>query len=244
MLYNLRSNSGLGSDPLSWPLVEGDIAATPPTNIRDVDPAGTGLFYVVEEYPAPPVEIFSENFDGTAAGALPADWTTGTNPADNSSLTSWELGTPANVGPVPPGVPLPSGSNCVATNISGNYDDPESNLGVAHTDIWLRSAPIDLGAATAGTLTFQQWTEIEDVPGDLDYGSLRILDASDNSELAVMEDRTIDGSTSGWEEYSMALPAEAFTAASGTIKVEWQFEADDIDSFAGWYIDDVSVTTP
>ena len=98
--------------------------------------------------------------------------------------------------------------------------------------------------ATEGTLTFQQWTEIESVPGDLDYGSIRILDASDDSVLATMEDRTIDGNTSGWEGYSMALPAEAFTAAAGTIKVEWQFEADDIDSFAGWYIDDVTVTTP
>ena len=72
---------------------------------------------------------------------------------------------------------------------------------------------------------------IEDVPGDLDYGSIRILDASDDSVLAVMENQTIDGNTSGWEEYSMALPAAAFTAAAGTIKVEWQFEADDIDSF-------------
>jgi hypothetical protein len=197
-----------------------------------------------EAPPPPPVTLLAENFDTTTPGSLPAGWTTGTNPADNSSLTSWQLGTPASVGPVPPGVPLPSGANCVATNISSNYDDPITDTGAAHTDIWLRSPAIDLGAATAGTLAFQQWTQIEDVSGDLDYGSIRILDASNDSVLATLEDRTIDGSTSGWEAYSKALPAGAFTAAAGTIKVEFRFEADDIDSFPGWYIDDFVVTVP
>jgi hypothetical protein len=242
MLYRIRGNADLSTPPSTWPVVAEDIAATPDTNVYNVSPGGPRLFYAVEGYPAPPVAIYSETFDTTLAGSLPDGWTSGKNPADNSSTSNWELGTPANVGPVPPGVPLPSASNCVATDIASNYDDPPSDLGVAHTDIWLRTPAIDLGAATEGTLVFQQWTEIEDVPGDLDYGSIRILDASDDSELATMENRTIDGNTSGWEEYSMELPAEAFTATGGTIKVEWHFEADDIVSFAGSYIDDVTVT--
>ena len=53
-----------------------------------------------------------------------------------------------------------------------------------------------------------------------------------------------DGNTTDSEEYSMALPAAAFTATDGTIKVEFRFGADDLFSFAGWYIDDVAVTTP
>ena len=60
----------------------------------------------------------------------------------------------------------------------------------------------------------------------------------------VLEDQTIDGSTTGWEEYSMPLPDEAFTSTQGKIKVEFRFESDFITNFAGWYIDDVTVTVP
>ena len=137
-----------------------------------------------------------------------------------------------------------TGPGSEASSLRGGYDEVDPGNGDPYTDIWLRSAPIDLGAATAGTLSFQQWTEIEDVPGDFDYGSIRILDASDNSVLATMENQSIDGNTDGWEEYSKDLPAEAFDAAEGTIRIEWQFEADDLFSFAGWYIDDVVITTP
>jgi len=197
----------------------------------------------------PPNTLISEDFESATSPGLPDGWTRGrNNPPDNGSLstTVWETGTPANVGPVPPGVPLPSGSKCAATNIAGNYFEPNapSNNPTPVTDIWLRTPPIALGTATAATLRFMQWTEIESVSGTLDYGSIRILDASDDSQLAVIENRSIDGSTNGWKEYSRELPAAAFTAAVGTIKIEFRFEADDLGSFAGWYIDDLSLTAP
>ena len=180
--------------------------------------------------------LLDEDFEDESTLPL-LGWETDANPADTAT-TTWDLGTPSSVGPVPPGVPLPSASNCVGTNLAADYG--------LDTNIWLRSPAINLGAATAGTLTFQHWTEIEVFDNgeiqDSDYGSILILDASDNSELAVMEDRTIDGSTTGWEEYSMALPAEAFTAAEGTIKIEFRFESDEEGNLAGWYIDDVFVT--
>ena len=135
-----------------------------------------------------------------------------------------------------------SSSNTSTGSSSGSSTDHRKTAGPVTAGVSTRSPAIDMSGAAAGTLSFQQWTEIEQVPGDLDYGSIRILDANDDSVLAVTENRTIDGSTSGWEEYSMALPPEAFTAAAGTIKVEWQFEADDIDSFAGNHIDVVTVT--
>lgn len=106
---------------------------------------------------------------------------------------------------------------------------------------------------SAADLVFDPGTLVENLtqgdPGDPGTisgtnNSLLITDASDDSELAVIENRTIDGSTAGWEAYSTALPAAAFTATLGAIKVEFRFEADDIDSLAGWYIDDVSVTAP
>lgn len=115
-----------------------------------------------------------------------------------------------------------------------------------YTDIWLRTPPIDLTGKTAGTLTFQQWTQIEQVSGDYDYGSITIRDADNpgGGPLAILENRTIDGTTNGWTAYSKPLPAGAFSASAGRIVVEFRFEADDIDSYAGWYIDDVVVTVP
>jgi hypothetical protein len=202
--------------------------------------------FVRAEVP-PPVTLLAESFDTAPAPALPAGWTQGRNdpPDDGTSTTLWETGTPANVGPVPPDVPLPSGTQCVATAIAGNYHEPASgSFGDPTTDIWLRSPVIDLGGSVQGTLSFQQWTAIEDVDGDFDYGSIRILDATDDSVLAVIEDRTIDGSTTGWEEYTTALPAAAFTATAGTVRIEFRFEADDLFSFAGWYVDDVTVVVP
>ncbi|NNC88540.1 MAG: hypothetical protein HKN82_08805 [Akkermansiaceae bacterium] len=244
LVYDLRSSTDLLGPKTSWDLVSGGIAATPPVNTINVDPADPDLFYVVVGRPPPPVAIFSEDFDTTTAGSLPGGWDTSANPGFTASVTNWEVGTPSVVGPVPPGVPLPSGTQCVGTDIDADYDDPVANDGFPFTDIWLRTPPIDLTGKSEGTLSFQQWTEIEDVAGDFDYGSIRILDAFDDSELVVIENRTIDGSTTGWEQYSAALPAAAFTAVNGTIRIEFRFEADDIDSFAGWYIDDVEVTVP
>jgi len=249
MLYNVRSSTDLSAPISTWTLVEGDVEATPPSNTKNVDPTETSLFYAVEEYPAPPVTVFEEYFDTTTGPGLPTGWSTGRNdPPDDGTIsaTDWEVGTPANVGPVPPSTPLPSGTQCVATDIGSDYYQG-GGIGVPTTDIWLRTPAINLGSATAGTLSFQQWTEIEQEIGDLDYGSIRILDGSDTL-LETLENRTIDGATSGWEEYSAALPAAVFNATGDTIiKVEFRFEADDYPSastFAGWYIDDVVVTTP
>jgi len=186
----------------------------------------------MEEYPAPPLAVYSEDFDGVTAPAFPTDWTTGAQGPDTGT-TFWELGDPtggvAN-GPAAPNSP----SNCVGTNIATNHG--------FDTDIWLRTNAIDLTTYTEASLTFQQFKEIEDVGIDLDYGSIRILDASDNSELAVLENQSVEGDTNGaWAAYTKALPAAAFTVP---IKIEFRFQADDIDNFAGWYIDDLAITIP
>jgi hypothetical protein len=245
MLYRLRSSADLSTAFSTWNLVAEDLPPTPPTGTYSIaQPADPRLFFRMEEYLAPPVTLFAEDFEGITG--LPAGWVAGKNdPPDSASLTNWEVGSPANVGPIPPGIPLPSGTQCVATDIDGNYDEAAIPIAAAFTDIFLRTPEIDLTGFTEANLGFQQWTEIEQVPGvDLDYGSIRILDAADDSELAVLADRTIDGNTTTWKGYSKPLPAEAFTASTGKIKIEFRFEADDLFGFAGWYIDDVTVTAP
>ena len=59
--------------------------------------------------------------------------------------------------------------------------------------------------------------------------------------LAEAEDR-IDGNMVGWEEVSYNLSA----AAGKVIMLEFRFNTDILndDRYAGWYIDDVSVTVP
>ena len=95
------------------PLV--DMEATPPENTLTIArPADPVRFFVVSEFPVPPVTVLSENFDGVAPPNLPANWSADHD--DALGNTAWELGTPSNVGPVPPGIPLPSGTNCVGTN--------------------------------------------------------------------------------------------------------------------------------
>ncbi|NIP98540.1 MAG: hypothetical protein GWO24_36080, partial [Akkermansiaceae bacterium] len=87
------------------------------------------------------------------------------------------------------------------------------------------------------TLRYWEFTDIEE---GFDFGSIRILDAADDSELAVIEE-VVDGVTADWEQVSHAIPAEGL---GKLIKLEFRFETDDLQEFAGWYLDDVTVTTP
>jgi arylsulfatase A-like enzyme len=53
MRYNLRSSSELTGAVSAWPVVAGQIVATPPTNTQSISPSETAQFYAVEEFPAP-----------------------------------------------------------------------------------------------------------------------------------------------------------------------------------------------
>jgi hypothetical protein len=232
-LYNLRSEADLSNgEPLNWPIFEGnqDIVATPPINtVAFPLPATLHRFFVVEEFLAPPVTIFLESFDG--GPSLPTDWTSGTNTPPDTGTTHWELGNPAG-GPLTGPPVAKSSPNCVGTNISSNY-------GIS-TDIWLRSpGTIDLTAATGATLHFQQFLDIETA---FDRGSVRVLLASDETQqLGVDLINPTDGTSSDWKEISVELPPEAL---GEVIKLEFRFESDEVQSFAGWYIDDVVVSVP
>lgn len=220
MRYRIRSTADLSDDLETWDIVEQDIIPTPPTTTKTVSPVGSFRFYRVEEYLAPPVVVYSEEFDGADPG-----WTTGFDPADTAMNTVWELGSPSAVGPAA----AHSTPNCYGTNLSANYG--------TDSNIWLRTTPIDLTAHTAGTLAFKQFKDTE---LGFDYGTIRILAADDLAELAVL-DAVVDGTTTDWSDYSKALPAAAFTEE---IILEFQFQSDDLQFQAGWYIDGVEISVP
>lgn len=230
--YRLRSETDASAgEPITWPVYDGhaDIPAKPPLNTLTIPrPPDAKRFFVIEGFPEPPVEIFSDGFEN-GQGL----WTTG---SDGEAGTVWELGEPT-FGPAAAKSPV----NCFGTNLGDGYAND--------ANIWLRSPPVDLSSHSEGSLTFDHFKQIEEIGIDFDFGSIRILNASDPSlVVAVLEMETIDGDTGGaWVEYSKRLPAAVFEAVNNPITIEFRFESDvtnETDVFAGWYIDDVRVTVP
>ena len=56
-----------------------------------------------------------------------------------------------------------------------------------------------------------------------------------------MQKAKVEGTSSGWDGYSKALPSEAFDEA---IIIEFRFESDEEENQAGWDIDDVTAPVP
>ena len=220
-LYNLRSETDPSAAlPADWPIFEThqDIASTPPENTLVIPlPADPFRLFVIEEVIAPPVSLVSDDFESGAG-----DWTTG---SDGLGGTVWELGVPSNVGPSNANSP----TNCFGTNLSADYD--------FDAVVWLRSPVADLTSADSASLSYFQFFEIE---SDFDLGTVSLLDASDNSVLAVLVP-LLDGSSAGWEEVSMSLPAAALGKA---VRIEFRLDSDDVNNEAGWYIDDFDLTVP
>jgi hypothetical protein len=207
--------------------------ATPDTNTLTIPlPADAERFFVIKEFPAPPVVLFEENFDGADPG-----WTTDFNPADTARNTTWQLGDPFG-GPISGPPAANSGTNCYGTNLGANYGISSST--------WLRCPAIDLTAAVGATVVFQQWVDMDDFD-NLDRGTLRILDASDLPatviELAVVETNITGLDPTGWVEFSAELPAAAL---GQLISLEFLFESDGDSIFdqSGWHIDDVLIRAP
>jgi hypothetical protein len=145
--------------------------------------------------------------------------------SDRDPGSDWALGTPTNVGPPA----AHSGLNCFGTVLDGNH-----NL---NANVWLRSPSIDLTGASDATLSYAEFRDLEI---GFDSGTVAVLNADDDSLIAEV-DSGIDGQSAQWESTSHRLPAAAL---GNIIKIEFRMFSDDISNFAGWYIDDVMVTTP
>ncbi|NIP93773.1 MAG: hypothetical protein GWO24_10050, partial [Akkermansiaceae bacterium] len=187
----MRSETDLSAGgeegPVTWPIHDGheNIEASPPENVLTIPrPADPTRFFVVEAFPAPPESILADDFESGQGG-----WTVG---SDGDGGTVWEIGAPTS-GPGSAN----SGDNCFATNLDGDY--------ALNADVWLRSPAIDLTGAGGATLSYFEFKDIEE---GFDFGSIRVLDAADDSELAIITD-TVDDISVDWERESHPIPAEA-----------------------------------
>jgi hypothetical protein len=220
-LYNVRSTTNLADrngDALTWDIYDGNenIVATPPENTLTIPrPADDTRFFVVEAFPAPPVSVFSDDFEGGQGG-----WAFG---SDGAAGTAWELGVPTN-GPGSAN----SLVNCFGTNLASDYG--------INADVWLRSPAIDLTTAGGATLNYFQYRDIED---GFDFGIISLLDAADDSLIAEIPG--IDSGAFAWELVSKSIPAEAL---GKMIKIEFRMTSDAIETFPGLFIDDFEVTVP
>lgn len=242
MNYKLKSSTDLSTPVASWPVVQSNIVGAPPINALSIaQPADPRRFYLVEESVVPETTVLSENFDGVVTG-----WFSGYDATDFSQLTTWQLGTPSNVGPSA----AYSSAKCYGTNITANYGTNSKAV--------LRTPSIDLTSKSSATLSFKEFKKIENSTGDQDFGAVRILRASDDVLLATLVGNRnssgslvggVEGNSVDWESFSKRLPVIAF---STPIKIEFLMNTDSFDEttdpayasggFAGWYIDDVVLT--
>ncbi len=100
----------------------------------------------------------------------------------------------------------------------------------------MRSPAIDLTTASGATLNYFQYRDIEE---GFDFGIISVLDAADDS--LIVEISGIDSGAFAWELVSKSLPVEAL---GKVIKIEFRLTSDEIETFAGLFVDDFEVTVP
>jgi hypothetical protein len=224
MLYTVRSSTSLSGPISGWTVVEGNIAATPPTNTKNVEPTETTLFYAVEENPAPPVTLLSETFETNDGGFTVV----------TAGGTPWAYGDPESPG---------SGDWVVTTGNAGSAKAWGTNLVgtyVAGTDTSLHSPVIDLTGAVAATLSFARAIDApvgSDPKHTLEVNVIDLATNAKTSVIAPFEDP--DANASPWKTISVAIPAEAL---GKPVYLEWRFIGNGSDDYLGAYIDDVTVT--
>ena len=221
-LYNLRSETDPSNgEPATWPIFGGheDMEATPPENTLTIPlPPDPTRFFVIEAFPAPPIVLYSTDFEGGAVG-----WTTLVN--DENANTAWELGSPAgSTGPV---AGATESANAWSTNL-GDYG-PDS-------DISLRSPAIDLSGIAEAELSFEAY---RDADGFGDAAVVRFLRASDLEQLGGEVPIDMEVFDVDWKMIRLPVPPQAI---GETVLIEWNFISDNTpDTYSGLSIDDVRV---
>jgi hypothetical protein len=225
-LYDLVSSTDLSSAPNTWPVWDGraDLIATPPSNTLTNIPGGGDprrFFVLIEKDAPPPPPLLAEDFES----GTPAGWVF----SDNGAATAWSVGAPNGTGTEPDAAA--NGTQCAGTNMNGNY------TASAIASLITPAFTVPAGGAT---LKFSQYIDTEVASGGGDFGSIRLLNAADNTPLLGGDvSADIQGISELWSSKSLPLPA---TANGLEVKLEFRFESDaDADVFAGFYIDDVVV---
>ena len=217
-LYQVhRSNAVNGPfDSIAEVTADGDL-----TTFADPAPVANNAFYQVAN--VPPAPIFEEDFETGAAG-----WTTQDL---GESGTLWELGKPTN-GPGEAHSP----TRAYGTGLAKDYGD--------YTDVYLVSPVIDLTGLDNARLEFWSYRDCEPAfEGELtDACQVWILD-EDGEYLNDVPIWIRGGEAKQWRLEKGKIPAEGL---GQKIRLEFNFSSDggqDNGPQAGWFIDDVAITT-
>ena len=217
-LYQVhRSNAVNGPfDSIAEVTADGDL-----TTFADPAPVANNAFYQVAN--VPPAPIFEEDFETGAAG-----WTT-QDLGEGGTL--WELGKPTN-GPGEAHSP----TRAYGTGLAKDYGD--------YTDVYLVSPVIDLTGLDNARLEFWSYRDCEPAfEGELtDACQVWILD-EDGEYLNDVPIWIRGGEAKQWRLEKGKIPAEAL---GQKIRLEFSFSSDggqDNGPQAGWFIDDVAITT-
>ncbi|MDP7049321.1 MAG: hypothetical protein QF721_07710, partial [Verrucomicrobiota bacterium] len=190
------------------------------TSFTDTD-LGASAIYRVAQLAAPP--LFFEDFESGDKGWDASDL--------GESGTMWELGKPTN-GPGEAHSP----TRVYGTDLAKDYAD--------YTDVYLVSPVIDLTGKDNARLEFWSYRDCESLlDGDLtDWCQIMILD--EDGEYLVDDPIWIRGGVAKqWRLEKAKIPAEAL---GQKIRLEFNFSSDggqDDGPQAGWFIDDVAITT-
>jgi len=182
---------------------------------------GASAIYRVAQLAKPP--LFFDDFESGAKGWEASDL--------GESGTLWELGKPVN-GPGEAHSPV----NVYGTDLAGNYED--------YTDVYLVSPVIDLTGKDNARLEFWSYRDCEPpLDGELmDWCQIVILD--EEGDWLVDDPIWIrGGEAKQWRLEKAKIPAEAL---GQKIRLEFNFSTDggqDNGPQAGWFIDDVAITT-
>ena len=217
-LYQVhRSNAVNGPfDSIAEVTADGDL-----TTFADPAPVANNAFYQVAN--VPPAPIFEEDFETGAAG-----WTTQDL---GESGTWWELGKPTN-GPGEAHSP----TRAYGTGLAKDYGD--------YTDVYLVSPVIDLTGLDNARVEFWSYRDCEPAfEGELtDACQVWILD-EDGEYLLDNAIWIRGGEAKQWRLEKGKIPAEAL---GQKIRLIFIFSSDggqDNGPQAGWFIDDVAITT-
>lgn len=219
-LYDVNESTDL--DAPTWTAVPGLsnlVGSAGATMVTTTVTSADEVFYQLEEYDVPAITAYETDFE-----VGPDGWTW-TNAGVNTE-TDWELGEPTSG----PGTSASGGTNSWATNLAGNhgYD----------ADVRLHSPEIDLTGASAATLRFSQFIDIETDAAATDTAYVNVLDTN----LTVLANLSqADGTSTDWEDVELFMPP---AAVGQPVILEFQFISDNFANQDGWYVDDVSVTVP
>ena len=226
MVYNLRSETDPSAAlPLEWPIYDGNenIPATPDVNILTIPlPADGKRFFVIEEFPAPPLTLFSDDLENG-----PGNWTTIVN--DPTGDTQWELGTPASDSGPTSGAG--GSANAWSTNL-GNYGP--------NSDISLRTIAIDMSGAASAVLRFDAFRD-----GDTfgESAGVRFLRKEGENFVQLGQEALIDMADFDTDYKEQTIPVDPAAIGQSEVYIEFNFVSDDtFDAFSGLTIDNITVT--